>query len=184
MSIFKKLFNKIEQEDFRYSSNVKRSAAFKEGMKSSEEGIRFLVNHLRYEWQKGKLMEEDISTYVLDREDVAGIVFKIKSVQYKKHYHFLVEHIKDQLLKIEYHLHVNKHLTQRVDGKYTELFSYFLKPKPSFSSENKYNQRYGTISIELKEEDNNSFHFKLQCGYYAGFNYEEPIGFTRFLEIL
>lgn len=181
-SFFKKLFQKIEDEDFKYSKKISRSDNFYYQMRENVEGLKYLVSYLKDEWSKSTYMEEDLSTYAINRKDLAGVVFKVQNKGYLKHYHFLLEHIKETLKSYDYHVHVNKHVCLRKDGKYEELYCYFLKPKPSFTEDNKYQQRFGTIAIELKEEEK-SFHFKLQCGYYSGFNYTKPESFEELLQL-
>ena len=68
-------------------------------------------------------------------------------------------------------------------GATQESWFYFLKPKPAFS-DGKQVQRYGNVIIELKKDPKNAVQFKLQCNYYSGFNYSEPLSFDEFLASL
>jgi hypothetical protein len=83
----------------------------------------------------------------------------------------------------DYILHANKHTSQRKSGATQESWFYFLKPKPAFS-DGKQVQRYGNVIIELKKDPKNAVQFKLQCNYYSGFNYSEPLSFDEFLASL
>ncbi|MFT4876840.1 MAG: hypothetical protein ACI8S2_001578 [Bacteroidia bacterium] len=38
--------------------------------------------------------------------------------------------------------------------------------------------------MELKKDPKNAVQFKLQCNYYSGFNYSEPLSFDEFLASL
>jgi hypothetical protein len=183
-SFLKKLFNKIENEDFSYSKPIKRSEHFVQTMQENEGNLQDLLSYIKSEWSKSIHLKEDISTYAINRKDVAGIVLKFQGCTEIKMHHFLLEHIKQELQNQGYIVNVNKHLSQRVSGKCEELWSYFLKPRPSFNDDGKYDQRYGTVMIELKKDDTDSYHFRLQCGYYSGFNYVEPTAFEELLDSL
>ena len=180
-SFLKKLFNKVENEDFSYSEPIKRSQHFVHAMHENKHHMADLLHYIKTEWHNAQCLNERISTYAINRKDVAGIVLKFQGCSEIKLHHFLVEHIKNQLIEQGYITNVNKHISQRKDGKCEELWSYFLKPRPSFNDEGKYDQRYGTVMIELKKDDTDSYHFRLQCGYYSGFNYVEPIAFEELL---
>lgn len=180
----KKLFNKIENEDFSYSEPIKRSEHFMHAMQEHKDSLGELMHYIKSEWYKSISLEENISTYALNRKDVAGIVIKFQGCTEINLHHYLLEYIKQELQNQGYILNVNKHLSVRSSGKCEELWSYFLKPRPSFNDDGKYDQRYGTVMIELKKDDTDSYHFRLQCGYYSGFNYVEPLAFEELLDVL
>jgi hypothetical protein len=183
-SFLKRVFNKIENEDFSYSEPIKRSKHFEQAMQENAASLRDLLSYLKSEWTRSISLQEDISTYAINRKDVAGIVMKFQGCSEINLHHFLMEHIRQTMIQQGYILNVNKHISQRKDGKCEELWSYFLKPRPSFSNDGKYDQKYGTVIIELKKDDTDSYHFRLQCGYYSGFNYVEPLAFEELLEVL
>jgi hypothetical protein len=180
-SYFKNLFSQLESEDFSYSNPIKRGEKFADEMCHSYPEIQNFIMHLQDEWEQAKINEEDISTYVIDRKDSAGMVIKTSDTDKLGQLHYLIDYIRDVLKQDDYIVHVNKHLCERKGGVTQESWKYFLKPKPTFDEYGKYTQRYGTVMIELKKDAKAHLQFKLQCNYYAGFNYREPISFQDLL---
>jgi hypothetical protein len=179
----KNLFSKLESEDFSYSKPIKRPASFADGMCHSFSEIQDMIMYLQNEWEASKTANEEISTYAINRKDSAGIVIKVGEQSSLDLHHYFIDYVKSQLQNDGYILNVNKHSSQRTSGACQESWFYFLKPKPSFD-EKKYVQRYGNVIIELKKDPKNAVQFKLQCNYYSGFNYQEPIDFQTFLASL
>jgi hypothetical protein len=176
----KKLFAKLQEEDFCYSTEIKRADGFLDEMCHHYPAIHHIILHLQTEWEASKTAQEEISTYVINRPDTAGIVIKIGEPSQDKILHYVIDYIKCQLQNDGYLVQVNKHTAQRENASMHETWNYFLKPKPTFS-EDKQVQRYGNVVIELKKDAKNALQFKLQCNYYSGFQYEPPVAFCEFL---
>lgn len=182
-SYFKNLFAKLEKEDFSYTKVIKRPEGFADEMCHNFPAINDLILYLQTEWEAAKTANESISTYAISQPETSGIVIKVGEQRNLDIHHFLIDYIKTQLQLDDYIVHANKHICTRKSGATQESWFYFLKPKPSFN-EGKYVQRYGNVIIELKKDPKNAVQFKLQCNYYAGFNYEAPLSFEAFLESL
>ena len=180
-SYFKNLFNQLESEDFSFSKPIKRGENFADEMCHCYLDLQDFILHLQEEWELSKTNEEDISTYVINRKDSAGIVVKTSDHTKLDKLHYLLDYMRDSLRQDDYIVHVNKHISQRKSGATEESWQYFLKPKPTFDELGKYEQRYGTVMIELKKDAKSHLQFKLQCNYYAGFNYGQPIPFEDLL---
>ncbi|PCJ65611.1 MAG: hypothetical protein COA58_09400 [Bacteroidetes bacterium] len=180
---FKKLFANLEKEDFSYSKTIARPKCFADDMCHNFHKIQDLIMYLQSEWEAAKSMDENISTYAIDRKDSAGIVIKVGEQSNLDLHHYLIDYIKSQLENDNYIVQANKHTSQRVSGACEESWFYFLKPKPSFEDK-KHAQRYGNVIIELKKDCKNAVQFKLQCNYYSGFNYQNPIDFGNLLSVL
>ncbi|MBT6235015.1 MAG: hypothetical protein HOI49_02840 [Bacteroidetes bacterium] len=183
-SYFKNLFNQLESEDFSYTKPIKRGDSFPDDMCHSFHGIQNRILYLQQEWEAAKSMDDDISTYVIERKDAAGIVIKITDGKQEKYCHYLMDYIKGVLLQHDYHLHVNRHVAERTSGSSQESWHYFLKPKPNFDETNKQVQMFGNVIIETKKDAKGGLQFKLQCNYYSGFNYVDPLSFGEFLASL
>lgn len=183
-SYFKNLFNQLESEDFSYSKPVKRSDGFPDEMCHAFNGIQSRIMYLQREWEASSSNEEDISTYAIDRKDAAGMVIKIADAKQEDYCHYLMDYIKGNLEQQDYIIQVNKHTAKRTSGATQESWHYFFKPKPSFDEYGKYQQRYGNVIVETKKDAKGALQFKLQCNYYTGFNYKEPIPFGKFLASL
>ena len=182
-SFFKNLFAKLESEDFSYSKAIKRPENFADEMCHNFPAINDLILYLQTEWETAKTANESISTYAINQRDTNGIVIKVGEQKNLDIHHFLIDYVKTQLQLDDYILHANKHTCQRKSGATQESWFYFLKPKPAFS-DGKQVQRYGNVIIELKKDLKNAVQFKLQCNYYSGFNYSEPLSFDEFLASL
>ena len=179
-SYFKKLFAQLQEENFSYAQEIKRKEGFADEMCHNYPKINDLLIYLQTEWEAAKTSNENISSYVINRQDAAGIIIKVGQQPNLDIHHYFIDYIKSQLQIDDYILHANKHTAQRVSGATQESWFYFLKAKPTFV-EGKYAQRYGNVIIELKKDAKNAVQFKLQCNYYTGFNYQEPIAFEEFL---
>jgi glutamate racemase len=182
MRFLRKIFSPKIVEHFEVVRPLKRPVEFQEEIQVRIDDVKSLVKYLHNEWERGKVGEDHVSTYVIDRKDVAGIVTKVIGCNCMDHYELLQEYIKNRLEKIGYITYVNRHICEKENGTCRERFVYFLKPKPSFA-EGKYDQKFGNILMELKQDLKDSFHFKLQANYYQGFNYSEPISFDALLEL-
>ena len=179
----KKLFAKLESEDFTYTNPIKRHESFADEMCHNFPQIQDMIMYLQDEWKASHTADEEISTYAIDRKDAAGIVIKVGEQKSLDTHHYLIDYIKSQLQNDGYIVQVNKHTEQRLSGACQESWYYFLKPKPNFE-DGKHVQRYGNVIVELKKDFKNAVQFKLQCNYYSGFNYQEPIEFGEFLASL
>lgn len=179
----KKLFSRIEKEDFHYSELIKRPKCFADEMCHNFPEIQNLILYLQNEWEAAKQNEESISTYVIDRKDAAGIIIKVGAQDSIDMHHYLLDYLKCQIQDLGYILNSNKHKLDRVSGNTEETWFYFLKPKPTFT-EGKLDQQYGNITLELKKDYKNAIQFKFQATYYSGFNYQEPKTFDTLLEVI
>jgi hypothetical protein len=182
-SYFKKLVAQLQEEDFSYVKEIKRPAGFADEMCHNYPKINDLLMYLQTEWEAAKTNDEDLSTYAINRKDTAGIIIKVGQQPCLDLHHYFIDYIKSQLQIDDYILHANKHTAKRISGCTEESWFYFLKAKPTFN-EGKFVQRYGNVIVELKKDAKNAIQFKLQCNYYAGFNYAEPIAFDEFLASL
>ena len=183
-SYYKKILARLEKEDFSYSNPVTRQSGFKDGMCDNFPKIQDLILYLQSEWEQAKTGLEDISTYVINRGDAAGIVIKVGEQKNLNLQHFLLDYIMEQILSHDrYQLSVNKHCTSRTCGCYEEYWHYFLKPKPQ-SEAGKRVQLYGNVIVELRKDTTHGVQFKLQCNYFSGFNYQSPNSFEQLLSIL
>lgn len=180
-SYFKKLFQQLESEDFHYSKPIKREEGFADDMCHSYNGIQNRIIYLQQEWESAKTLDEDISTYVINRKDAAGIVVKISEARQESYCHYLMDFVLGSVKDKGYILFVNKHTQERKSGATAEKWHYFLKPKPSFLENGKYDQKYGNVIVETVKDAKGALQFKIQCNYYAGFNYSEPIDFGQLL---
>lgn len=180
-SYFKNLFNQLESEDFSYSKHIKRADGFADAMCHAFNGIQSRILYLQREWESAKSSEEDISTYVIDRKDAAGIVIKTSEAKQEDYCHYLMEYVKGSMEQKGYIIQVNKHTAARNSGATQESWHYFFKPKPSFDAYGKYEQRYGNVIVETKKDAKGGIQFKIQCNYYTGFNYKSPISFEDLL---
>ncbi len=180
-SFFKNLFYQLELEDFSESKPVHRSADFLDEMCHAFNGIQTRLIYLQSEWEAAKSLDEDISTYAIEREDTAGLVIKISDASQENYCHYLMDYVKGSLQQQGYLLQVNKHTAKRISGATNDCWHYFLKPKPSFDDDGKYQQRFGNVIVETIKDAKGALQFKLQCNYYAGFNYSKPIPFGEFL---
>jgi len=180
-SYFKNLFNQLESEDFSFSNPIKRGEGFADNMCHSYPDLQDFIIHLQDEWESAKTNEDNISTYVIDRKDSAGIVIKTSDHTKLDKLHYLIDYMRDVLRQDDYIVHVNKHVSQRKSGATQESWQYFMKPKPTFDEFGKYTQRYGTVMIELKKDAKSHLQFKLQCNYYAALNYGTPTPFEDLL---
>ena len=180
-SYFKNLYNQLESEDFSYSKRIKRADGFPDAMCHAFNGIQSRILYMQREWESAKSSDEDISTYAIDRKDAAGIVIKISEAKQEDYCHYLMDYIKGSMEQKDYIIQVNRHTIQRKSGATQESWHYFFKPKPSFDAYGKYEQRYGNVIVETKKDAKGGIQFKIQCNYYAGFNYNSPILFEDLL---
>lgn len=91
-----------------------------------------------------------------------------------------------QKLKIENNLYFNPireiEFEQGLESKKETVFIY-LKPKIEMLNEHQMHQRFGQISLHLAKEKD-SYSLKIQCNYYAGFQYSDPQNFKQLLAFL
>lgn len=185
LKALKKIFSPKVMEQFTEVKPIIRSDIFLHQLKSRKSDIVSTIGYLNSEWNRGKTSEEHISTYIIDRKDSAGIVTKVQGCNCIDHYQLVQEYVKNTMIsEMSYMLHVNRHIYESENGTARQRWIYFLKPRPSFDSNGKYNQKFGNIMMEVKMDLEDSFHFKFQITYYTGHNYTTPLSLDSLFEHL
>jgi hypothetical protein len=124
--------------------------------------------------------EPEIDVGIYQERGIEGIYIRNNKHITKEEFHFLLEFLREQILKIDYRKYHGITDAREERGKIRSREEYYFKPiLENFDYPVK--QSFGNLTLELNIVHNEVQYLKIAATTYAGFNYQEPEPFHELM---
>lgn len=129
--------------------------------------------------------EQTASIDFLNTPSCKGFIVHFKELNYKtENITHLFDYFKSQVRGTGYKPYMSDVRIYNRSHWVETVQRHYLKPPPSFTPENRFPQRYGNITIELKLRDEELINLRFNATRYHDRNYEEAHPFSELMERL
>jgi hypothetical protein len=127
--------------------------------------------------------DPDAGTTIIHNGKVSGIALDAASYGFKKtDYIHYCSYLIDRLTQNGYILHLSEIKSKKTAGTVMQSIKAYLKPSRKRVIENKNEQIYGNITLDISSKADRLFRFKISCSYYQDQHFHDPLDFKTFVE--
>ena len=164
---------------------IKRSQSFLDQFQAwrASDVCEEFLNDLwqSYFWRK-KGVDKDPQMVLLESAYSNGFAISYEEKYGRSNFHYLFDHLADQVKKLDYRLVLSRH-TMQEKGDIVEMKEmHYLKPKRGFVEP--IDQKYGNVQIEYIEENDEPTRIKLIANSYPDRKYREAQDFEELAQYI
>lgn len=148
---------------------------------------RRLVDWLNDQHAIFKVLPDDIDEALdfLDTPSSKGFVIHFYKTRYtKREATYFFDYLKEQVRNLGYRLQVGDIRTYNRPNWVETVERYYLKPPPDFQSKEKFNQRFGNITIELLLKNDAVFNLRFRATTYNDHLFKEADEFHDLMQMV
>ncbi len=191
-SYVKQLFKKSEESS---SSNPFIHEVIKRKEEEKEDYIRWkksLIKRRLIDWIRDQYAVYQVNPDHLDQSidflntpSSNGFVIYFNQTNYnKEEITHLFDYMKEQVLQLNYKTYVSDRRIYNKKDWVENIDRHYLKPKPNFMANEKLNQQFGNITIELLLRNENVVNLKFSATHYQDSKYKEVAEFSQLIQHL
>lgn len=146
---------------------------------------RRLTDWLSDQYAIFRVLPDDIDEAMdfLDTPSSKGFVIHFHKTRYSRRdvTHFS-DYLKEQVLALDYRTQISDTRTFNRTHWVETIERHYLKPRPDFMSKEKFNQKYGNITIEVVLRNEQPHHFKFQATSYKDHLFQDAQAFEELMQ--
>lgn len=168
---------------------IERSEAEREDYARWKETLvcRRLIDWLSDQYAIFKVLPDDVDEAMdfLHTPSSKGFVIHFHKTRYsRRDVTFLLDYLKERVLALDYKTQISDTRTYNRDNWVETIERHYLKPKPDFMREGKFNQKYGNVTIDMSLRNDQPFRLKLQATIYKDHMFKEADAFQDLMQAI
>lgn len=148
---------------------------------------RRLIDWLNDQYAIFRVLPDDIDEAMdfLDTPSSKGFVIHFYKTQYShRDVKFLLDYLKERVLELEYKTQISDTRTFNRAHWVETIERHYLKPKPNFMREGKFNQKFGNVTIDMSLRNDVPYNLKLQATIYKDHLFKEADEFQDLMQAI
>ncbi|MBK7871283.1 MAG: hypothetical protein IPJ74_11700 [Saprospiraceae bacterium] len=186
----KNLFNKSEESSPSQPylhEMIERSEEEKSDYAHWKETLvrRRLTDWLNDQYAIFRVLPNDIDEAMdfLDTPSSKGFVIHFYKTNYsRRDVTHLLDYLREQVLGLDYRTQISDSRTFNRPNWVETIERHYLKPKPDFQHEGKFNQKYGNITIEMSLRNEQPHQLKFQATSYKDHLFKDAHDFEELMQ--
>ncbi len=148
---------------------------------------RRLTDWLSDQYAIFRVLPDDVdeSMDFLDTPSSKGFVIHFYKTRYsRRDVMHLLDYLKEQVLGLDYRTQISDTRTFNRENWVETIERHYLKPKPDFMSEGKFNQKFGNVTIEMSLRNDQPHQLKFQATSYKDHLFKDAHEFGDLMQAI